>query len=145
MKRFAMIIALLTIFLGGTSWAMQGMTHDSHMDGGTFKHSAMTDDIHTEFQVMTLASMKTTDPDGKSHHIMATFARGDEKITNAVGRIKLISPSGKEQIADLKDYTGGNFAANFNIDEVGKWGVICLFKDDAGKHTVKFWYDHQAE
>lgn len=24
-----------------------------------------------------------------------------------------------------------------------KYGVICLFKDDAGKqHAVKFWYEH---
>ena len=90
--------------------------------------------------MMSIMNMK--DPDGKTHHVMATFMRGDEKIEKAAGKVKLIAPSGKEQIADLKDYGGGNFAANFTIDEAGKWGVICLFKEDKGKHTVKFWYEH---
>ena len=61
-----------------------------------------------------------------------------------VGKVKLISPSGKEQIANLKGYGGGVFAANFTIDEPGKWGVICLFKDDMGPQTVKFWCPHMA-
>lgn len=118
------------------------MEHGSASTDGKFVHSAMADDVHTEFQIMDLASMNMKDPDGKTHHIMATFMRSDEKIEKVVGKVKLIAPSGKEQIADLKDYGGGSFAANFTIDEAGKWGVICLFKEDKGKHTVKFWYEH---
>jgi hypothetical protein len=45
-------------------------------------------------------------------------------------------------LGDLKNFGSGLFATNFTIDEKGKWGVICLFKDTDGKHTVKFWYDH---
>lgn len=121
----------------------EGMQHGSMVMPDRFMHSEMADDIHSEFQIMSLASMNMTDPDGKSHHIMATFMRDNEKIERLVGKMKVIAPSGKEQLGDLKDFGGGNFAANFTFDEEGKWGVICLFKDDAGKHTVKFWYDHQ--
>lgn len=118
------------------------MSHGSSHDGGTFKHAVMVDDIHAEFQVMDLASMNMKDPDGKTHHVMVSFAKNDEKITKAVGKVKLIAPSGKEQLGDLEDFGSGVFATNFTIDEMGKWGVICLFKDEDGKHTVKFWYNH---
>lgn len=119
------------------------MDHGSSNEGGTFKHAVMVDGIHAEFQVMDLASMKMTDPDGRTHHVMASFSKDNEKIAKAVGKVKMIAPSGKEQTADLKDFGSGVFAANFTIDEKGKWGVICLFKDGEGKHTAKFWYDHQ--
>jgi hypothetical protein len=120
------------------------MEHGSSHEGGIFKHTVMVDGIHAEFQVMDLASMKMTDPEGRTHHVMASFLKNDEKIGKAVGKIKLVAPSGKEQIATLKDFGSGIFAANFTIDENGKWGVICLFKDTEGKHTAKFWYKHMA-
>lgn len=101
-----------------------GMQHGSSSMDGHFKHSVMTDDVHSEFQIMELASMNMTDPDGKTHHVMVTFTREDQKIEKLAGKVKIIAPSGKEQIADLKDNGGGNFAANFTIDEDGKWGVI---------------------
>lgn len=165
-----LLAALLTVSLGpNLAGAMQGAQHgDTHGTehgtehgtdhgtehggdhgaghdnghGGTYKHMATVDDIQAEFQVMSLASMDMSDPDGNTHHVMATFAKGNDKITKMVGKVKLIAPSGKEQTSELKDYGGGNFAANFLIDEDGKWGVICLFKDVDGQHTVKFWYPH---
>lgn len=118
------------------------MDHGSSQEGGTFKHAVMIDGIHAEFQIMELASMNMSDPEGRTHHVMASFMKDGEKITNAVGKVKLIAPSGKEQLADLKDFGSGVFAANFTIDEQGKWGVICLFKDMDGKHTAKFWYEN---
>lgn len=130
----------IALAVAGAAMAAEEMDHGSMTEGGAFKHAAMVDGIHAEFQVMSLASMNMTDPDGKTHHVMAMFMKDGTKIEKAVGKVKLIAPSGKDQVATLKDYGGGNFAANFNIDEPGKWGVICLFKDDTGKHTVKFWY-----
>ncbi len=118
------------------------MDHGASMEGGTFKQAVMVDGIHAEFQIMELAAMQMTDPEGRTHHVMASFMKNNEKIDKAVGKVKLIAPSGKEQLADLKDFGSGVFAANFTIDEPGKWGVICLFKDAEGKHTVKFWYEH---
>ncbi len=143
MKKLVVIITYISLILTGTAIAMEGMKHGSEKKTEAFVHAEMVDGIHAEFQVMGLADMKMTDPEGKTHHIMASFVKNDEKITNAVGKVKVISPSGKEQVGDLKDYGGGAFAANFTIDEPGKWGVICLFKDETGQHTVKFWYPHQ--
>ncbi len=142
MKKIMLIISIISLVFAGGAIAMQGMDHGSEHKDGAFKHTAMVDGMHTEFQVMDLASMNVKDPDGKTHHVMATFKRDDHAITKAVGKVKLISPSGKEQVASLEDYGSGVFAANFTIDEPGKWGVICLFKEDMGQHTVKFWCSH---
>lgn len=142
MKRILALIAILNLTFILSAHAMQGMDHGSKQDGDTFEHTMMVDGIHTQFKVMDLASMNMTDPEGKTHHVMVTLSKDEAKITKAVGKIKLVSPSGKEQLGTLKDFGSGIFAANFTIDEPGKWGIICLFKDDSGKHTVKFWYDH---
>lgn len=144
MKRIGLLVALLCLVFSGHSMAMEGMEHGSDSKDGNFVHSEMVGELHTEFQVMDLASMNVKDPDGKTHHVMAKFMRDNQHVTKAVGKIKLISPSGKEQIAPMKDYGSGVFAANFTIDEPGKWGVICLFKEAGGKHTVKFWYPHMS-
>ena len=165
MKKILLAIALTGIMFAGTAQAMEEMDHSKHKDmatestehsmetmkhgssqemNGNFKHMVMVDGIHAEFQVMNLASMNMTDPAGNTHHVMATFSHGDTKITEAVGKVKIISPSGKEQLADLKNFGGGNYAANFTIDEDGKWGIICLFKDAEGKHTAKFYYPHMT-
>lgn len=145
MKKLLIIAALMTFTaFAGNAFAMDDMDHGSSSEGGHFKHAAMVDGIHAEFQIMSLASMNMTDPDGKTHHVMATFKKDDARIEKLAGKVKLIAPSGKEQVATLKDFGGGQFAANFTIDENGKWGVICLFKDDSGKHVAKFWYDHMS-
>lgn len=142
MKKISLLIAIISLVFAGSSMAMSGMDHGSGEKDGKFVHTAMVDGLHVEFQVMDLASMNMQDPDGKTHHVMATIKKDDQQLDKIAGKIKLISPSGKEQIADMKDYGSGVFAANFTIDEPGKWGVICLFKDDGGQHTAKFWYSH---
>lgn len=144
MRRYLLLFAVVSIILSGNSMAMEGMDHGDTSKDGTFSHTAMAGDIHAVFKVMDLASMNIKDPDGKTHHVMATFMRNGEKITKIVGKIKLVAPDKKAQLADLKDYGGGVFAANFTIDAPGKWGVICLFKDEKEKQTVKFWYPHMA-
>jgi len=144
MKKYFLLFAMFSLVFVSPIMAMEGMDHGDSGKDGNFTHTAMAGDIHAEFKVMDLASMNIKDPDGKTHHVMATFKRNGEKLTNIVGKIKLVSPSKMDQLANLKDYGGGVFAANFKIDEPGKWGVICLFKDDTGKQTVKFWYPHMA-
>jgi hypothetical protein len=150
MKRLFLLVAIASLFFASNSMSMEkmkgmeGMEHGESAKDGNFTYSAMAGDIHAQFTVMDLASMHMTDPEGKTHHVMATFMRNDKKLTNIVGKIKLVSPSKKEQIADLKAFGGGVFAANFTIDEPGKWGVICLFTDGTEKQTVKFWYPHMV-
>lgn len=113
-----------------------------HGAGQNSKQMVMVDGIHAQFEVMDLAMMNMTDPEGRTHHVMASFTKDGSKIEKAVGKVKFISPSGKEQITTLQDFGGGVFAANFTLDEKGKWGMICLFKDKDGKHIAKFWYQH---
>lgn len=171
MKKLTLILALFSLIFAASAMAMGGGGHDGGSDGGhdgekmeqgsggmdhsgmdmshgsesmdgTFMHSEMAGDVHAEFKVMDLASMNMKDPEGNTHHVMATFKRNGEQLGKVVGKVKLISPSGKEQMASLKDFGSGVFAANFKIDEPGKWGVISLFKADESQHTVKFWYPH---
>ena len=123
------------------------MSGESTMEHGsmesTYKHKAVAEGVRAEFQVMTLASMNMQDPEGNTHHIMVTFfdEGKNHQIKEIVGKIKVISPSGNEQIVSLKDYRG-IYAANFTFAEKGKYGVICLFKVGGQKKLVKFWYPH---
>jgi len=148
MKNIGLIVALICLVFASNSNAMQGMEGMEHGDGskdGHFTHAVMVDGIHANFEVMDLASMNMKDPAGNTHHVMATFMRDQQKLEKVIGKVKLIAPSGKEQVTTLKDFGSGVFAANFNINEPGKWGVICLFKEDGATHTVKFWYHHMMK
>jgi hypothetical protein len=128
----------------------EGMKSETGMAGmkdmHTFKHQALVDGIQAEFQVMSLASMNMKDPQGSTHHIMVKLVNegSDQPITDAIGKIKVIAPDKKEQTGVLKRY-GDFLAANFTFDSPGKYGVICLFKENGQKHVVKFWYPHQEE
>jgi len=143
MRKISVFIALICLVFAGSAWAMEGMDNGNGQNVG-FVHSVMVDGVHTEFKVMDLASMHIKDAEGRTHHVMVTFMRDNTKITKVAGKVKLVSPSGKTQVADLKDYGSGVFAAMFTVDEPGKWGVICVFKEAGGSHTVKFWYPHMV-
>jgi hypothetical protein len=99
--------------------------------------------FRAEFQIMSLASMNMNDPDGATHHVMVKLFHDsmNHPIKNAVGKVKIIKPDGKEQTNSLKNYNG-IFAANFTFGEKGKYGVICLVIVDSEKHIFKFWYPH---
>jgi len=141
---------LMGLSLAGSSHQGHGDMSESHsgtMDhgakGDTFSHQDVVEGVRAEFQVMSLASMNMKDPDGNTHHIMVKFFNDgmNHQIKDVVGKIKVISPSGKEQVVSLKDYSG-IYAANFAFGEKGKYGVICLFKVDGQNRLVKFWYPH---
>jgi hypothetical protein len=108
-----------------------------------YANKEVVDGIRTEFQIMSLASMNMKDPGGATHHVMVKVFDDsmNHQINELAGKVKVIAPSGKDQIAALKNYSGV-YAANFTLAEKGKYGVICLFKVKDKKCTVKFWY-HQ--
>jgi len=148
MKNIGLLVALICLVFASNSNAMQGMEGMEHGDSsknGQFVHTDMVDGIHASFEVMDLASMNMKDPAGKTHHVMATFMRDQQKLEKVIGKVKLIAPSGTEQVGTFKDFGSGVFAANFKIDEPGKWGVICLFEENGTTHTVKFWYPHMTK
>jgi len=154
-NRLSLIVLILVLSFG--SLAIAGTAHQSQVDksgsqpgtmksgvtGDTFTHQAVVEGVRAEFQVMSLASMNMKDPEGNTHHVMVKFfhANSKDQIKNAVGKIKVISPSGKERAETLENYSGV-FAANFTFAEKGRYGVICLFKVDGKKRLVKFWYPH---
>ena len=159
--RTLLIAAVIFALIAVSAMAMQGhdmksddkddkMDHGGHgmqMDhtgmGGTFTHTAMEGGIDAEFQVMSLASMNMTSDKGETHHIMVNLKAtdGGAPIKNAVGKIKVIAPDKTEQESPLKNY-GGILAANFTFTEPGKYGVICLLKNQDQKQVFKFWYEH---
>ena len=156
LRSFLTVLALL-ITLSPRPFALAATDHQSHTDtsgsksgsmehgqtGATFTHQEVVEGVQAEFQVMTLARMNMKDPQGKTHHIMVKFAdvSSQKKIGNAIGKIKVISPTGKEQVESLQNYSG-ILAANFTFDEKGKYGVICLVKMAGQKRLIKFWYPH---
>ena len=152
MKKIIMTV-LVTIFLAWGVISFASSTHEGHgmdmKDGqapsGTYEHHAVADGIRAEFQVMSLESMNMKDEDGATHHIMVKLIddANSQQVLGAIGKIKVISPSQKEQVQSLKDYNG-ILAANFTFDENGKYGVICLFKVNDQKKLFKFWYPHQG-
>ena len=110
-----------------------------------FTHRENSQGVAAEFQIMSLASMNMKDDHGATHHVMLKLVDSatQKQIKQAEGKIKIIGPDNKEQISDLKDYSG-ILAANINIDAPGKYGVICLFRAQGQKHLIKFWYPHQG-
>jgi hypothetical protein len=152
---FSVIAVLAAVAWGAVAFSTN--CHDDHavaaetgekmemehaMPADTFSHHMVKDGIRGEFEVMSLASMNMTDPQGASHHIMAKFFHDEmnHQIPDMAGKVKVIGPDKKEQVAELKNYSGV-FAANFTFDQRGKYGVICLVKIDGEKHVFKFWYD----
>ncbi len=128
-----------------TGHAMTDMAETSKTKNETYKHEAVVDGVRAKFQVMSLASMNMSDETSATHHVMVKFIdeAGNKQIQQAVGKIKVISPSKKEQIKNIDNYNG-IFAANFMFMEKGKYGVICLIKVDGQKKIFKFWYPHQG-
>jgi len=152
-KRLTLIVLILVLSFG--SLVIAATTHGNQNDlpgsksatkehslaGESFTHQAMVKGVRAEFQVMSLASMNMKDPEGNTHHVMVKFfdESSQNQIKNAMGKVTLIGPSGKERVETLKNYNG-IFAANLTFAEKGKYEVISLFEVDGKKQLVKFWY-----
>ena len=156
-KTIALLTTLLALSWGWASLRAAEAPHKNHSSeatpmsramektspDGTFEHIIVEKNIRAEFQIMSLASMNMKDPNGDTHHVMVKLFHIsiNQPIKNAVGKVKIIKPDGKEQTNSLKNYNG-IFAANFTFGEKGKYGVICLVIVDGEKHIFKFWYPH---
>jgi hypothetical protein len=154
-NRLTLIVLILLLAFGsqaiaGTAHQSQDNKSGSHSGtmksgemGDTFKHQAVVEGVRAEFQVMSLASMNMKDPEGNTHHVMVKFfdESSQNQIKNAMGKVTLIGPSGKERVETLKNYNG-IFAANLTFADKGNYGVICLFEVDGKKRLVKFLYPY---
>ncbi len=156
-KTIALLTTLLALSWGWTSLTATEAPHKNHGSGakpaskalektypaGTFKHTMIEKNIRAEFQIMSLASMNMKDPNGDTHHVMVKLFHDsmNHSIKDAIGKVKIIKPDGKEQTNSLKNYNG-IFAANFSVKKTGRYGVICLVKVGEEKYLFKFWYPH---
>lgn len=155
------VLVLVLLFTASAALAMKGTDHGGHnmsshktdhgaMSTGTvqkpghFKHTDNTNGVHAVFQVMSLESMKMKDPEGKTHHIMVSFSKDNQKLKQGTGDIVVVSPSGKEQKGKLMHFGGGMYAANFTFDEAGDWAVKCNFTDQGGAYSMNFSYPHHT-
>lgn len=150
------ITIILAIGIGMTGVVLAGTDHTDHsqMDmsksdnkqdtNKNFKHTGLDKGIRAEFEIMSLAQMGTKAEDGSTHHIMLKIFHDsmNHQIKEATGKIKIIGPDKKEQVASVTNY-GGIFAANLKFHKKGKYGVICLLKIDGQKALYKFWYSHK--
>lgn len=153
------LLVLVLFFAASTASAMKGTDHGGHnMSGHKTDHGAMSngntttsghfkyvdkaDGVHAVFQVMSLASMKMKDPEGKTHHIMVSLSKNNQKLKQATGDIVVVSPSGKKQRGKLMHFGGGMYAANFTFDEAGEWVIKCRFTGQGTDYTKKFSYPH---
>ncbi len=118
------------------------MQHNTHL--GKYERQVVVGGVRAEFQIMSLASMNMKDPNGDTHHVMVKLFHDsmNHPIKDAVGKVKIIKPDGKEQTNSLKNYNG-IFAANFSVKKTGKYGVICLVKVGEEKYIFKFWYPYE--
>lgn len=147
MKRI--IIAFTTLALLFTAMpalAASSHTMDMNMGAGNFKHMAVVDGVRSEFEIMSLKQMNMKDPNGATHHVMVKLfdEKSNAEIIDAIGKIKVISPDGSEQVGSLKNYNGGVYAVNITFPQNGKYGVVCLLQVDGQKRLVKFWYPHHG-
>jgi len=140
------ISALLTLMLGalmlsGTAFAAEANESHEKMTMGAFEHKVVDNGVRAEFQIMSLAQMNMKDAKGATHHVMVRLFQDETNhpITEAEGKIKVIGPDQKSQVADLENYNGV-FAAKISFSQKGKYGVICLVKINEKKHLFKFWY-----
>ena len=144
MKRHISILVLVACLAAAGLAYAQGMQGHDQMKGA-FRHEGVAEGIKADFEVMSLASMNMPDASGATHHVMVKLFREDTgaPIADAVGRVKVISPTGQEAVVDLKDYNG-TYAANFTAREPGRYGIIVLLKADGKKPLYKFWYPYQS-
>ncbi len=78
-----------------------------------------------------------------THNIAVTLTdtRTNLPLTDAVVKMKVIGPKGKEQVK-LLDFTQAmnQYAGDFTLPEKGKYQILILFKSGGKKHPAGFYY-----
>jgi hypothetical protein len=84
------------------------------------------------------------DPDPRATHNIAvslTEARSNRFLDEAVVRMKVISPRGKEEVKLLDQIPAMNqYAGDFALPEKGRYQILILFKSGGKKQAGGFYY-----
>ena len=112
----------------------------------------LLDGVKASFSIMTMVEHKKMLQDMKmkvevdpraTHNIAVTLTdtRSNVPISDAVVKMKVINPKGKDQIK-LLDFTVGmnQYAGDFTLDGKGRYQILILFKAGGKKQAAGFYY-----
>jgi len=112
----------------------------------------LLDGVKASFSIMNMAEHKKMLKDMKmnlevdpqaTHNIAVTLTdtRSNQPIIDAVVKMKVIAPKGKEQTKLLDFIMGMNqYAGDFTLSEKGRYQVLILFKAGGQKKAAGFYY-----
>ena len=143
---------------GGTSMpGMPGMEGEKKMESNignemSASRSFLVDGVKASFSIMNMAEHKKMLKDMKmnlevdpqaTHNIAVTLTdtRTNLPLTDAVVKMKVIDPKGKDQIK-LLDFTPAmnQYAGDFTLSEKGRYQILILFKSGGKKQAAGFYY-----
>ena len=78
-----------------------------------------------------------------THNIAVTLTdtRSNQPLNDAVVKMKVISPSGKDQVKLLDFIAGMNqYAGDFTLSAKGRYQILILFKSRGKKQAAGFYY-----
>ena len=143
---------------GGHSMpGMPGMEGEKKMEPSLGQETSSTrtfllDDVKASFSIMAMAEHKKMLQDMKmkvevdpqaTHNIAVTLTdtRSNQPLNDAVVKMKVIDPKGKEQVK-LLDFTMAmnQYAGDFTLSEKGRYQILILFKAGGKKQSAGFYY-----
>ncbi len=108
-----------------------------------FKASFSIMDMAAHKKMLKEMKMKVEINPQATHNIAVTLTdtRTNQVISEAVVKMKVISPKGKEEVK-LLDYTIGmnQYAGNFILSDKGRYQILILFKSGDKKRAMGFYY-----
>ena len=136
---------------------MPGMEGEKKMEPSVGRETSPTrafllDGVKASFSITPMADHKKMLQDMKmkvdvdpqaTHNIAVTLTdtRSNVPIGDAVVKMKVISPRGKDQVKPLDYLQGMNqYAGDFTLNEKGRYQILILFKTGGQKKAAGFYY-----
>lgn len=153
--RITLLIMILMLSGPGPVPAQHNHGTPSHDMGGMATQDVLVDDIVVSFSVMAnpehlkmLQDMKMKEDiePGTTHNITVVLMdqATRQPITYASVSMRVVDPSGKDQIKALKFESSMNsYNAYFNMPEKGRYQVLVLARYDGQKKTGGIYYNVQ--
>jgi hypothetical protein len=161
----AFLVFLLAFSLGPLSAVAQHAGHQAPAPGGGEKkidalpgkdtsstRTFLLEGFKASFSIMDMAAHKKMLKEMKmkveinpqaTHNIAVTLTdtRTNAAVADAVVKMKVINPKGKDQIK-LLDFTPAmnQYAGDFNLSDKGRYQILILFKSGGKKHAAGFYY-----
>ena len=161
----AFLVFLLAFSLGPLSAVAQHAGHQAPAAAGEKKTEAppgeetsltrtfLLEGFKTSFSIVALAEHKKMLKDMKmkievdpqaTHNIALTLTdtRTNQMVSDAIVKMKVINPQGKDQIK-LLDFTPAmnQYAGDFNLSDKGRYQILILFKSSGMKRAAGFYYN----